>query len=102
MVAGASECERLYGAAKAVCRLDHFEDESPCWSLHSRNTPGMCFREHDDGGRTVDVNMAIAGLDNGVTKITLSGRLDTPGVDRIEARLVATVVPNHRSTIIDV
>jgi anti-sigma B factor antagonist len=62
----------------------------------------MCFREHDDGGRTVDVNMAIAGLDNGVTKITLSGRLDTPGVDRIEARLVATVVPNHRSTIIDV
>ena len=39
--------------------------------------------------------MAIAGLDNGVTKITLSGRLDTPGVDRIEARLVATVVPTR-------
>jgi anti-anti-sigma factor len=50
----------------------------------------------------VDVNMAVAGLDNGVTKITLSGRLDTPGVDQIEARLVATVVPNNRSAIIDV
>ena len=48
------------------------------------------------------MNMAIAGLDTGVTKITLSGRLDTPGVDRIEARLVATVVPNNRSAIIDV
>ena len=102
LVAGASECERLYGAAKAACRLDHFEMMSPCWLLHSRNTGGICFREHDHRGRTVDVNMAIAGLDNGVTKITLSGRLDTPGVDRIEARLVATVVPNNRSAIIDV
>ena len=27
IVAGASECERLYGAAKAACRLDHFEDD---------------------------------------------------------------------------
>lgn len=27
LVAGASECERLYGAAKAACRLDHFEDD---------------------------------------------------------------------------
>jgi anti-anti-sigma factor len=50
----------------------------------------------------VDVNMAVAGLDNGVTKITLSGRLDTPGVDQIEARLIATVVPNNSSAIIDV
>jgi anti-anti-sigma factor len=46
--------------------------------------------------------MAVAGLDNGLTKITLSGRLDTPGVDRIEAQFVATVVPGSKSAVVDV
>src|SRR4051794_18112597 len=32
------------------------------------------------------MHMQIAGLENGLTKIVLTGRLDTPGVDRIEAR----------------
>jgi anti-anti-sigma factor len=50
----------------------------------------------------VNVDMEVAGLDNGLTKITLSGRLDTPGVDRIEARFVATVVPGNKSAIVDV
>ena len=35
------------------------------------------------------VEMEVTGLDNGLTKIVFSGRLDTPGVDRVEARFVA-------------
>ena len=48
------------------------------------------------------VEMEVAGLDTGLTKIILSGRLDTPGVDLIEARFVATVVPGHKSAVVDV
>ncbi len=48
------------------------------------------------------VDMEIADLDNGLTKITLSGRLDTPGVDRIEARFVAAVVPANKSAVVDI
>jgi len=46
------------------------------------------------------VDMEIADLDNGLTKITLSGRLDAPGVDRIEARFVAAVVPANKSAVV--
>lgn len=48
------------------------------------------------------VDMEIADLDNGLTKITLSGRLDAPGVDRIEARFVAAVVPANKSAVVDI
>ncbi len=48
------------------------------------------------------VEMEVTGLDDGLTKVTLSGRLDTPGVDRIEARFVAAVVPDGKSAIVDV
>jgi len=47
------------------------------------------------------VDMEIADLDNGLTKITLSGRLDA-GVDRIEARFVAAVVPANKSAVVDI
>lgn len=46
--------------------------------------------------------MEVTGLDDGLTKVTLSGRLDTPGVDRIEARFAAAVVPSGKSAIVDV
>jgi anti-sigma B factor antagonist len=46
--------------------------------------------------------MEVAGLENGLTKIILTGRLDTPGVDRIEARFVASVVPSSRNAIVDI
>ena len=45
--------------------------------------------------------MEVAGLENGLTKIILTGRLDTPGIDRIEARFMASVVPASRSAIVD-
>lgn len=34
-------------------------------------------------------------------KVALQGRLDTAGVDRIETRFTATVVPARRPTIVD-
>lgn len=34
-------------------------------------------------------------------KIALSGRLDTAGVDRIETRFTASVVPGARNTVVD-
>ena len=48
------------------------------------------------------MEMEVAGLDNGLTKIVFSGRLDTPGVDRVEARFVAAVVPGSKSAIVDI
>lgn len=37
----------------------------------------------------------------GAAKIALTGRLDTPGVDHIETRFTASVVPPARNTIVD-
>jgi anti-anti-sigma factor len=103
IVAGASECQRVYGAAQGRLPSGSVRGRtSPCWLLPSHNTARICFREHDRLGDIVNVDMEVAGLDNGLTKITLSGRLDTPGVDRIEARFVATVVPGNTSAIVDV
>jgi anti-sigma B factor antagonist len=45
--------------------------------------------------------MEVTGLGDGLTKITLSGRLDTPGVDRIETHFVAAVVPSGKHAIVD-
>jgi anti-anti-sigma factor len=47
------------------------------------------------------VEMEVTGLPDGLTKIMLSGRLDTSGVDRIEARFVAAIVPGSRSAVVD-
>jgi anti-sigma B factor antagonist len=47
------------------------------------------------------VSMEVTQVDDKITKVTLNGRLDTPGVDQIETRLVATLVPAGKSAIVD-
>jgi anti-sigma B factor antagonist len=37
----------------------------------------------------------------GAAKVALQGRLDTPGVDQIETRFTASVVPAARPTVVD-
>jgi anti-anti-sigma factor len=39
--------------------------------------------------------------DDGVVKIGLVGRLDTPGVDAVETRLTAAVCPRGARTVVD-
>lgn len=36
-----------------------------------------------------------------IARVKLRGRLDTPGVDRIESKFSATVVPDAKSTVVD-
>jgi anti-anti-sigma factor len=45
--------------------------------------------------------MDIRTLADRLVKVTLTGRLDASAVDRIETRLVASVVPVAHNTIID-
>jgi anti-sigma B factor antagonist/stage II sporulation protein AA (anti-sigma F factor antagonist) len=45
--------------------------------------------------------MEISPLGNDQVKVTLKGRLDTPGVDRVETRFVAAVVPGGRHALVD-
>ena len=47
------------------------------------------------------MGMEVAELNDKITKVTLNGRLDTPGVDRIETRFVATLVPAGKNAIVD-
>jgi anti-sigma B factor antagonist len=47
------------------------------------------------------VGMEVTQVGDKITKVTLKGRLDTPGVDKIEARFVATLVPAGKSAIVD-
>ena len=47
------------------------------------------------------VGMEVSGVNDKVTKVTLTGRLDTPGVEDIETRFVATLVPGGKSAIVD-
>ena len=47
------------------------------------------------------VGMEVKGLGDGLTKVILSGRLDAPGVDKIETRFVAATVPGGQSAIVD-
>jgi anti-sigma B factor antagonist len=47
------------------------------------------------------VNMQISELGENKVKVTLAGRLDTPGVGRIETGFVAALVPRGRSAIVD-
>jgi anti-anti-sigma factor len=45
--------------------------------------------------------MNVASLGERLVKIMLVGRLDTPGVDRVETRFVAHIVPDGNSAVID-
>jgi len=36
-----------------------------------------------------------------IARVKLRGRLDTPGVDRIEAKFTSAVVPEGRNTVVD-
>src|SRR5262245_19636962 len=45
--------------------------------------------------------MNVSNLGERLVKCTLVGRLDTPGVDRVETRFVAQLVPAANNAIID-
>jgi len=45
--------------------------------------------------------MDTSELGDNRVKVTLAGRLDTPGVERVETRFVAALVPAGRHAIVD-
>ena len=47
------------------------------------------------------MEMEFRNLDDGLVNVKLAGRLDTPGVDRIELRLTATLVPGGKNAVVD-
>jgi anti-sigma B factor antagonist len=47
------------------------------------------------------MQMEISELGEGRIKVILKGRLDTPGVDRVETRFVAALVPSGRHALVD-
>jgi anti-anti-sigma factor len=47
------------------------------------------------------MQMQLRNVDHGVLNVSLAGRLDTPGVDRIEMQLAAHLVPSGAHAIID-
>ena len=47
------------------------------------------------------MKMDIADVGPRLVKIVLTGRLDTPGVDSIETRFLATLIPNANNAVID-
>jgi anti-sigma B factor antagonist len=48
------------------------------------------------------VNLDIEVLANeNIARVRLRGRLDTPGVDQIEAKFTNSVVPDGRNTVVD-
>ena len=47
------------------------------------------------------MQMDISPLGERLVRITLAGRLDTSGVDRIETRLIAALVPGAKNAVID-
>jgi serine phosphatase RsbU (regulator of sigma subunit) len=53
IVAGASECERLYGAAKAACRLDHFAKQFPTFQFRRIDAP-RSFRASSNGAAILE------------------------------------------------
>jgi anti-anti-sigma factor len=46
------------------------------------------------------MQMDVAIIDN-IARIKLSGRLDTHGVDAVETKFTASIVPGHHSAIVD-
>ena len=47
------------------------------------------------------MDMDVTDLGNNTVKIALHGRLDTPGVDQVETRFSATIVPKGKHAIVD-
>jgi anti-sigma B factor antagonist len=47
------------------------------------------------------MQMEVSQLGERQVKITFTGRLDTPGVDQVETRFVAALVPAGRHALID-
>ena len=47
------------------------------------------------------MDLEFVDLGNNVVRAVLRGRLDTPGVDRVETRFAAGIVPHGRSAIVD-
>lgn len=47
------------------------------------------------------MQMQIEDTGQGIIKVALAGRLDTAGVDRVETRLTAQVVPRGLRAIVD-
>ncbi len=45
--------------------------------------------------------MDISPIRERLVKVTLAGRLDTPGVHRVETRFLASLVPDGNSAIVD-
>ena len=45
--------------------------------------------------------MQLIDLNDQLVKVILTGRLDTPGVARIETRFTAALVPDAKSAIVD-
>jgi anti-anti-sigma factor len=45
--------------------------------------------------------MEISPIGERVVRVTIAGRLDTPGVDRIETRFLASLVPGANSAIVN-
>ncbi|MFN3231854.1 MAG: STAS domain-containing protein [Alphaproteobacteria bacterium] len=45
--------------------------------------------------------MEITDLGEGLKKISLAGRLDTPGVDQVETRFTASIVPAGNNAVVD-
>lgn len=51
--------------------------------------------------RRSTVNIDFSPIGDRLLKVTLSGRLDTPGVDRVETRFLAALVPGANNAIVD-
>jgi anti-anti-sigma factor len=47
------------------------------------------------------MQMQVGDAGDGVLKVSLNGRLDTPGVDQIETQLTAHLVPRGARAIVD-
>jgi anti-sigma B factor antagonist len=58
----------------------------------------MTWTNRSDGGV---MEMQINEVGGNVTQIVLIGRLDTPGVGRIETRFLAAVVPPGKPVVVD-
>lgn len=48
------------------------------------------------------MHIDVSPLNERLMKVTLSGRLDTPGVNHVETRFLASIVPAGHSAIVDV
>ena len=61
---------------------------------------GFVPRSYERRWRPSDMEMDVAVIEN-VTHVKLRGRLDTHGVDQIETKFTASIVPSGRNALID-